>query len=251
MKPLFQQPEPVNYFWKDLVLTESEKNPIKIDLSESYSLEEGLVHFSSELSFIERLEMIETVQQFQPIDLNKYFSSLGQHFDLKLHLKILNRLKTWPKEFVEWAKLKCLNPKDFRFFLNEDQKELNDLLRKVSNLKPSKMNGLQTIDLSLDLLAHQKITIEKIKNFKNDQILLSYLKKIRFAEAIKNDEEINSRFLKLNLSQDVKINVSRFGDENKICLKINSSTPESLSKKIDHVQKKISEIQKAWVGETP
>lgn len=250
MNPVFNRTEPVNYLWKSLVLTESRLAAQKVDLSESYSLAEALAHFSSDLNFVERLEVLKQVQESQKIDFSEYFKVLGQHFDIGLHGQILEALYFWPQSFVEWSKAKDLNPKDFRIFLKDKSEELDGLLSKVGELQPTKMNGLKIIDLSLDLLAHRKVNLEKIKSFKNDQALLTFLKKTRFSETLKRDQEENHRFSKIDLAKDTKISTLRSGDQNQIHLEIKSSTPEDLIKKMDRVQKKISEIQKAWLGES-
>ena len=119
----------------------------------------------------------------------------------------------------------------------------------MGELKPSKTNGLKIIDLSLDLLAHNKANLEKIKSFKKDQSLLTFLKKTRFSETLKKDQKINDRFSKLDLSQGVKISILRSGDQNQLYLELKALTPDDLLKKMERVQKKIFELQKAWIGE--
>ena len=249
MKPLFERSEPVNYIWKDLVLTSPSGGKPEVDLSQTYGIEEGLAHFSKDLNFIQRLKLLKTVENSLELNYELYFKNLDQYFDDNLHGKILRKIDVWSPEFINWAESKDLNPKDFRVFLNEDAKTLNQLLDKVAQLKPSKMNGLQIIDLSLDLLAQEKITIEKACQFNEDKSLLSFLRKTRFTETLKSDEMIQSGLSKLNLSAKVKIKALRNGDQNQICLEVKSTSPEDLIVQLSRVSEKVDDIKKAWYGD--
>ena len=88
MKPVFGRFEPVNYLWNNLVLTKHKNGAQKVDLSHSYSIEESLAHFSFDLNFIERLEVLNSLSKSQKIDFDAYFKFLGQYFDPNLHGKI-------------------------------------------------------------------------------------------------------------------------------------------------------------------
>jgi len=249
MKPLFNKIEPVKYFWKDLLLTASKDDTQKIDLSSSYSLEKALAYFSENLNFMNRLEVLNKVKTSKKVDFEEYFSNLNMRFDSNLHEKIFNKVKVWPKEFVNWASEKDLNPKDFRVFLNTESENIFKLLSLVVKVMATKSNGLRIIDLSLDLLAHNKVTFEELNKFTSDQKLLKFLNKKRFSQTIKNDEDLNNRFLKVDLIKDAKVSTFRSGDHNEIKLEVNALNPEDLIKKLDKIKAKIDEIETAWIGD--
>ena len=249
MKPVFKHLEPINYYWKSLSLAQSSESSIKVDLSDSYSIESSLAHFSSRLNFMERIEVLKKTLDVQEVNLDEYFKALDMHYDQNLHGKILKKTMEWPKEFINWSTDKDLNPKDFRVFMNDSSSCLKDLLSIVAYLKPTKTNGIKIIDLSLDLLEQDKVSFEKLKSFKNDQALINFLMKTRFTETLRNDEELKERFLKLDLSQGAKVRVDRQGDQNQIVLELKAINPDDLMKKVERVQKKIKEIKMAWAGD--
>lgn len=250
MKPVFNLFEPVKYFWKDLPLTDSKPQAQKVDLSDTYTLEKALAHFSKGLSFIERLEVLDKLQTLKKVNFEDYFSALNMRFDKNLHGKVLEKMKSWPNGFLTWAKEKDLNPKDFRIFLNEEGARLLKLLSIVVKLSPTKSRGLQILDLSLDLLATHKVTLEKLSEFTQDQKLLSFLNKKRFSKSLENDELLKEHFSKIELSKDSKLSVLREGDHNIIKLELKALSPEDLEKKMARMQTKMNEIKEAWRGES-
>jgi hypothetical protein len=239
---------PMPYSWKDLALSEPLKGESEsFDLSKEYSLEESLAHFSKDLSFFYKLELLDEVQKSYAVDVKKYFECFSFHFDLSLYTKITKEKQSWPTEFLQWSKDKDLNPRDCRLFMySEPETNLNFILKRVSDLKPSKMNGLKIIDLYLDLKAYNMTDESLIKEFKTDKALLKHLQKIKFKEAFKRDEQLDLNFSKINFLNHVKLKVVREGDSNKIELNIRAWGPGDLVKQMESVQKKIKEIESAW-----
>jgi len=239
---------PMPYAWKDLALSESIKGESdSFDLSLEYSLEESLAHFSKDLSFFSKLELLDEAQKSYAVDVKKYFECFSFFLDSNLYNKIAKEKLSWPKAFLDWAKEKDLNPKDCRLFMySEPEANLNFILKRVSDLKPSKMNGLKIIDLYLDLKAYNMTDEFLIEEFKTDKALLKHLQKIKFKEAFRRDEQLDLNFAKIDLLNHVKLKVIREGDSNKIELNIRAWGPGDLLKQMESVQKKIKEIEKAW-----
>jgi len=237
------------FTWREHVLTETDWDTKNFyDLSTDLSFEKALAVLSEDTSFYEKLAIAEEAENNIADDFNRelYFKESNYtRFDLIEQIAHLS--KKLPNDFLNWCSSKKLNLKDFRAFLNDYKKE-NDqaFFSKIYDLDPTKNTGLQIIELYFDLCAQNKITGDDLLQFKKAELLLNFLKKQRFSNALSKDQLISDELSKIKIAAGVKAALKRNGDKRQIRIEIEADSPEQLKAKLEKSLKSARYFEDAW-----
>lgn len=202
---------------------------------------EALCAVYPELQFTEHLRLISLLLE---LDFeNDAIESLAKHYGFPHHreVSVLARVfNDLPKEFQSWSDEKQLNFSDLRPLLRKSSKLTDVFFGCYPNIKASKQQGCEILELLIDLEDHQ-LPVQLLSE-NSAESWLSILKKLRYPLTTTEDSSHSEQIRSWSWPSDTKGSWKRWGDKAGLSIQIQTYSPEDLSNKLSMLER----ISKEW-----
>lgn len=165
-----------------------------------------------------------------------FFTSYQMRNSDRLEQTLIRLLRT-PLEFQNWVDDKKVSVRDFSPLLAlPDVTELTPLFAALPKMVISRFEGVRSIELVTELYLMGRPLNDLLPTSDNGSLFVRRLEKWRRPQAEGHDEEWQKTVEQWPWPAQVKAEWQRFGDQSGIEIKIRTTSPEDLQKKLERLQ---------------
>ncbi len=184
---------------------------------------------------------------FSQIFDEEYFATKAQLGNISQIKSLIPVVTSLNQDFLAWLHEKCIRAQDLASFVLIKPEQLEKFLGPFLKLNPSKSDGVQILELLIDLILLEKPDefIFRSLQQKNASAALVQLKELRYPQTA-NRDHLQSQ-INLSWPQNVNAKFQRRGDRAGFDLQVFVGNSNELKKTINNLEKVIEE----WKSQSP